>query len=233
MIDPDMIMRDSFADWGRMYGAGEATTCMRAPPSRMPLNAQQLLAGLRVQPRKAGPAVGYRTSADAIPVRPLCRARLGGQCALWVHAGRGQQLVRHARAPDTATPGRAGRYARITQPLCPLPGCRLPILPIFAVLLALSLRTNAGGPRRHAAAVPRLLPKPHAAPRHRCLARPPPPPLGRAGPRGRRGDQTSGVVLMQRDDLAAVAPLWLHYSEVPGRAETLGRALRACLTADG
>jgi hypothetical protein len=38
---------------------------------------------------------------------------------------------------------------------------------------------------------------------------------------------------MQRDDLAAVAPLWLHYSEVPGRAETLGRALRACLTADG
>lgn len=34
-----------------------------------------------------------------------------------------------------------------------------------------------------------------------------------AGPRGRRGDMASGVVLMHRDDLKRVAPLWLHYSE--------------------
>lgn len=41
------------------------------------------------------------------------------------------------------------------------------------------------------------------------------------GPRGRRGDMASGVVLMHRDDLKRVAPLWLHYSEAragPGRA---------------
>ncbi|PSC76158.1 peptidyl serine alpha-galactosyltransferase [Micractinium conductrix] len=34
-----------------------------------------------------------------------------------------------------------------------------------------------------------------------------------AGPRGRRGDMASGVVLMHRDDLKRVAPLWMHYSE--------------------
>ncbi|KAL4421895.1 hypothetical protein ABPG77_003697 [Micractinium sp. CCAP 211/92] len=34
-----------------------------------------------------------------------------------------------------------------------------------------------------------------------------------AGPRGRRSDMASGVVLMHREDLKHVAPLWLHYSE--------------------
>jgi peptidyl serine alpha-galactosyltransferase len=34
-----------------------------------------------------------------------------------------------------------------------------------------------------------------------------------AGPRGRRGDQVSSLVLMAAPDLAKVAPLWLQYSE--------------------
>lgn len=33
------------------------------------------------------------------------------------------------------------------------------------------------------------------------------------GPRGRRGDMVSAVVLMHRDDLTKVAPRWHHYSE--------------------
>lgn len=45
------------------------------------------------------------------------------------------------------------------------------------------------------------------------LPRPPRSPHC-TGPRGRRGDMASGVVLMHRDDLQRVAPLWLHYSEV-------------------
>ncbi|KAK9813259.1 hypothetical protein WJX72_011566 [[Myrmecia] bisecta] len=34
-----------------------------------------------------------------------------------------------------------------------------------------------------------------------------------AGPKGRRSDQVSAIILMQREDLRRLVPLWLHYSE--------------------
>lgn len=66
VMDPDMIIRDSFSEWGRVYGAGA-----RGPHSRS-REAAVPSAGQPVGTALLGPHPGPLL-ARARPARPSCR----------------------------------------------------------------------------------------------------------------------------------------------------------------
>lgn len=117
VMDPDMIVRDSFADLGRVYGAGA-----------------QRAASLRQGGGAARPACLLACPTCCRALAATRRPRLGSVCPFRLHARSVQQPVSLPCPRDCAAPGRVCRWAErqagagLWRPPHCIPCCQLPLL---------------------------------------------------------------------------------------------------------